>query len=58
MDFKTNRYETEEEKRNIVKQYEKQKEYYIKAVSKLFPDKEIIFQLGLLWKGEVIQISS
>ncbi|MBK3332102.1 UvrD-helicase domain-containing protein [Persephonella atlantica] len=54
MDFKTNRYETEEEKKKILKQYEKQKDYYLKAVSKLFPDKEIVFRLGLLWKGEVI----
>lgn len=54
MDFKTNRYETEEEKTWIINQYEKQKEYYLKAVSKLFPDKKVIFRLGLLWKGEVI----
>ncbi len=53
MDYKTNRYTTEEEKKKILKAYEKQKEYYLKAVKKIFPEKEIVFRLGLLWKGEL-----
>ncbi len=54
MDYKTNRYETKEEKEKIIKAYEKQKEYYLKAVKKIFPEKDIEFKLGLLWKGEVV----
>ncbi|EDP73687.1 PD-(D/E)XK nuclease family protein [Hydrogenivirga sp. 128-5-R1-1] len=54
MDYKTNRYETEEEKQKVIKAYEKQKEYYLKAVKKIFPEKNIEFKLGLLWKGEVV----
>ena len=54
MDYKTNRYETEEEKQKVIKAYEKQKEYYLKAVKKVFPEKNIEFKLGLLWKGEVV----
>jgi ATP-dependent exoDNAse (exonuclease V) beta subunit len=54
MDYKTNRYETDEEKQKIINAYEKQKEYYLKAVKKIFSEKEVIFKLGLLWKGEII----
>ena len=55
MDYKTNRYETEEEKHKIIKAYQKQKEYYLKAVQKIFPQKEVEFKLGLLWKGELTE---
>lgn len=53
MDYKTNRYETEEEKKQIIKAYQIQKLEYSKAVKKLFVDKEVEFKLGLLWKGEI-----
>lgn len=54
MDYKTNKYENEEEKENIIKAYEKQKDYYLKAVRKIFPDRDVIFKLALLYKGEVV----
>ncbi|RMA97268.1 UvrD-helicase domain-containing protein [Hydrogenothermus marinus] len=54
MDFKTNKYETEEEKQKIIKMYETQKNYYLKAVQKFITKEEVIFKLGLLWKGEVV----
>ena len=56
MDFKTNRYETSEEERKIINQYQKQKEYYLKAISRLFPDRNINFKLGLLWTDKIILI--
>ncbi len=56
MDFKTNRYNGNIEKDKIKNMYLKQKEYYTKAVKKLFPDREIVFALGLLWKGEILYI--
>ncbi|WP_029521328.1 UvrD-helicase domain-containing protein [Persephonella sp. IF05-L8] len=56
MDFKTNRYESPQEKDNIIRQYQKQKEYYLKAIKKLFPEEDIYFSLGLLWKGEIVLI--
>lgn len=54
MDYKTNKYETEEEKKKILETYGKQKEYYLKAVEKIFPERKIVFKLGLLWKGELL----
>lgn len=54
LDYKTNRFETQEEKQNILKIYEKQKEYYLKAVKKLFKDEDVEFKLGLVWSGEVL----
>ncbi|RUM50631.1 MAG: hypothetical protein DSY47_01280 [Hydrogenothermus sp.] len=53
MDYKTNKYESKEEKEKILSTYKKQKEYYLKAVSKLYPDKNIEFKLGLLYKCEI-----
>jgi len=54
MDYKTNIYKNPEEKEIIIKSYEKQKEYYLKAIEKMFPEKNIIFKLALLWNGEII----
>ncbi len=54
MDYKTNRYETEEQKEELIKIYEKQKEYYTKAVRTIFPEEKITFKLGILWKGELL----
>ena len=56
MDFKTNRYETLGEEKKIISQYRKQKEYYLKAIDRLFPNKNINFKLGLLWTDKVILI--
>jgi len=56
MDYKTNIYKNPEEKEIIIKSYEKQKEYYLKAIEKMFPEKNIIFKLALLWNGEIIEI--
>ena len=56
MDYKTNRYENEEEKERIAESYKKQKEYYIKAIKRIFPEEKIKFKLGLLWKGEVLEL--
>ncbi len=54
MDYKTNRYKTEKDKKEIFEKYKKQKEYYLKAVKKIFPDEKVEFKLGLLWKMEII----
>ncbi len=54
MDFKTNRYETEEDIEKIKEKYKKQKEYYIKVVKKIVPERKVRFALGLLWKGEIV----
>lgn len=54
MDYKTNRYETEDEKQKILRIYEKQKEYYLKAVKKIYPDRKLEFKLALLYKGEIV----
>ena len=56
IDYKTNRYETESQLENIKQKYKTQKNYYIKALKKLFPDKEIEFKLALLWKDDLIPI--
>lgn len=53
MDYKTNKYESKKEREKILSTYKKQKEYYLKAVSKLYPDKNIEFKLGLLYKCEI-----
>jgi len=54
MDYKTNRYETKDQKKKLIEIYEKQKEYYTKAVKRIFPEEKITFKLGLLWKGEIL----
>ncbi len=56
MDYKTNRYETEEELEKIKNIYRVQKEYYHKAVQRIFPKKNVVFKLGLLQEGKSIEI--
>ncbi len=56
LDYKTNKYETEKQLENIKATYRKQKEYYKKALEKIFPDRDIEFKLALLWQDQLISI--
>ncbi|NPA51512.1 MAG: UvrD-helicase domain-containing protein [Aquificae bacterium] len=56
LDYKTNRYETKEQLQSIIDTYKVQKEYYKKAVEKIFPHRKIEFKLALLWKGDLVKI--
>lgn len=56
IDYKTNRFSSEEEKQKILKYYTTQKKYYMEAVSRLYPNTDKKFMLGLIYSGELVEI--
>ena len=53
MDYKTAGFSDE---KSLIERYSLQKEYYLKAIKKIFPDKEVHFKIGMLSTGKIIQI--
>ena len=53
MDYKTADFIDE---KNARKKYILQKEYYLKAVKKIFPEKDIFFKIGMLSTGKIIEL--
>ena len=51
MDYKTTAYISQKE---IKERYRKQKEYYLKAVSRIFPQEKVHFRIGMLLTGKVL----
>lgn len=56
VDYKTNRFSSEEDKQKILEHYKTQKKYYMEAVSRLYPDTDKKFMLGLIYSGELVEI--
>lgn len=57
IDYKTNRFSSDDEKKKIIDSYKTQKRYYMQAVSRLYNESNLKFFLGLIYSGELIEIS-
>lgn len=56
IDYKTNRFSSQEEKQNILEYYKTQKKYYLEAISRIYQNSDIKFMLGLIYSGELVEI--
>jgi len=53
MDYKTAQFSDE---KDLIERYSIQKKYYIKAIKKIFPQRDVYFKIGMLSTGRIIKL--